>query len=194
MIENEVSFIRERTDISFRLIAVKIDNWNHDLSPWNSPALFGDEDFGDGASNTLKELLKLCQDDSKIYIIDGYSLAGLFALWSAYQTDRFSAAAAVSPSMWFPEFLEYMKEHEIKTPAVYLSLGDKEEKTRNTVMATVGNCVRKGYENLRRQGIECVLELESGQPFQRAGLADGEGIRLGDGEIINLCFLDARLP
>ncbi len=47
VIENEVRFIRERTELSFHLIAVKIDNWNHDLSPWNSPAVFADEDFGD---------------------------------------------------------------------------------------------------------------------------------------------------
>lgn len=33
----------------FRLIAVKIDRWNHDLSPWAAPAVFGKENFGDGA-------------------------------------------------------------------------------------------------------------------------------------------------
>ena len=31
---------------------------------------------------------------------------------------------------------EYMKEHDIRTESVYLSLGDREEKTRNPVMAT----------------------------------------------------------
>lgn len=62
-------------------------------------------------------------------------MAGLFTLWAAYQTDAFAGVAAASPSIWFPDFLQYMKEHDIRTESVYLSLGDREEKTRNLVMA-----------------------------------------------------------
>ena len=62
-------------------------------------------------------------------------MAGLFSLWAAYQTDAFAGVAAASPSIWFPDFLQYMKEHDIRTESVYLSLGDREEKTRNPVMA-----------------------------------------------------------
>ena len=62
-------------------------------------------------------------------------MAGLFSLWAAYQTDAFAGVAAASPSIWFPDFLQYMKEHDIRTESVYLSLGDREEKTRNLVMA-----------------------------------------------------------
>ena len=58
-------------------------------------------------------------------------MAGLFSLWAAYQTDAFAGVAAASPSIWFPDFLQYMKEHDIRTESVYLSLGDREEKTRN---------------------------------------------------------------
>lgn len=58
-------------------------------------------------------------------------MAGLFSLWAAYQTDTFAGVAAASPSIWFPDFLQYMKEHDIRTESVYLSLGDREEKTRN---------------------------------------------------------------
>ena len=74
----------------------------------------------------LGKLLELCDDKSKTYYIGGYSLAGLFALWTAYQTDIFKGVAA-SPSVWFPGFAEYMKKNEIKTDTVYLSLGDGEE-------------------------------------------------------------------
>lgn len=62
-------------------------------------------------------------------------MAGLFTLWAAYQTDAFAGVAAASPSICFPDFLQYMKEHDIRTESVYLSLGDREEKTRNLVMA-----------------------------------------------------------
>ena len=110
---------------------MKVKDWNHDLSPWKAPAVFGRDQFGDGAEETLAEVLKTCNDRNKTYIIGGYSLAGLFALWAAYQTDAFSAVAAASPSVWFPGFSEYMKERIPQVRSVYLSLGDREEKARN---------------------------------------------------------------
>ena len=167
-IKNEVSLITANSDKSFRLIAVKIDNWNIDLSPWKAPAVFGKEDFGEGAERTLDELLKLCSDGSKTYYIGGYSLAGLFALWAVYRTDKFTGVAAASPSMWFPGFTDYMKEHKIRTDAVYLSLGDKEEKTRHPVMATVGDRIREAYSLLLEQGVKCVLEWNEGNHFKDA--------------------------
>ena len=52
VIENEVAAIRKTAD-DFRLFAIKVKNWNLDLSPWNAPAVFGKEGFGGGASETL---------------------------------------------------------------------------------------------------------------------------------------------
>ena len=167
-IENEVSIIAASCGKSFQLIAVKVDNWNTDLSPWKTPAVFGKEDFGDGAEETLAEILKLCADETKTYYIGGYSLAGLFALWAAYRTDVFKGVAAASPSMWFPSFTDYMKEHEIKTGAVYLSLGDKEEKVRNSVMATVGDRIREVHALLSECGVKCILEWNTGNHFKDA--------------------------
>lgn len=166
VLENEVEEIRKRTSIGFRFIAAKVDDWNHELSPWKAPAVFGNEDFGDGAARTLEQILTLCTDKSKTYYIGGYSLSGLFSIWTAYQTDIFSGVAAASPSVWFPGFIDYMKEHEIKNKTVYLSLGDREEKTRNPVMSQVGNCIRMGYEWLRECGINCTLEWNQGSHFK----------------------------
>ncbi len=81
MIENEVAAIRKTAD-DFRLLAVKVKNWNLDLSPWNAPAVFGKEGFGGGAAETLAAVLDLCSDGSRQYYVGGYSLAGLFALWA----------------------------------------------------------------------------------------------------------------
>ncbi len=165
VMESEVKAIKNHID-DFKLIAVKADNWNTDLSPWNAPAVFGKESFGDGAANTLSELLQLCSDSSRTYYIGGYSLAGLFALWAAYQTNIFAGVAAASPSVWFPGFLEYMKGHEIHSDSVYLSLGDKEEKVRNPVISKVGDCIREGYAWLRYLGIHCTLEWNQGNHFR----------------------------
>ena len=167
-IENEFAAIVNSCNMSVCLIAVRIDDWNNDLSPWEAPAVFGKESFGSGASETLGELLELCGDRTRAYYIGGYSLAGLFALWAAYQTDVFKGAAAASPSMWFPGFAEYMKKNEIKTDTVYLSLGDREEKARNPVMATVGDRIREAYVLLKERGVNCILEWNDGNHFKDA--------------------------
>lgn len=167
-IENEVALITASCGKSFQLIAVRIGSWNTELSPWKAPAVFGKEDFGEGAEETLAEILKLCDDESKTYYIGGYSLAGLFALWAAYRTDFFKGVAAASPSMWFPGFTDYMQEHEIRTGAVYLSLGDKEEKARNPVMATVGDRIREAHALLSERGVDCALEWNEGNHFKDA--------------------------
>jgi hypothetical protein len=169
-IENEASEIGKRTDKDFYLIAVKVEKWNADLSPWTAPPVFGKEGFGNGAAQTLHTILKYCADRKKTYFIGGYSLAGLFALWAAYQTDVFKGVAAASPSMWFPGFADYMRENTIHAKSVYLSLGDKEEKTRNPVMATVGDRIREAYGLLREHGINVSLEWNQGNHFKDADL------------------------
>ena len=50
VMDSEVRYIRELTDQEFGLIAVKVRNWNNDLSPWVAPAAFGNEGFGNGAA------------------------------------------------------------------------------------------------------------------------------------------------
>ncbi len=173
--EAEIDEIRKQVQTDFQLIAVMVDDWNQDLSPWKAPAVFGKDDFGDGAGDMLQFILEQCSDYSKTYYIGGYSLAGLFSLWAAYQTDVFAGVAAVSPSIWFPDFLQYMEEHDIRTDAVYLSLGDREEKTKNPVMATVGNCIRKGQELLCRKGVWTTLEWNHGNHFKDVGIRTAKG-------------------
>ena len=163
LIDDEIVQIGQMTDRPFRYLAVQVENWNRDLSPWPAPAVFGDENFGDGAEALLEEILPLCAEQDKDYIIGGYSLAGLFALWSACRTDVFSGAAAASPSLWFPGFSAYMKEKGLECETVYLSLGMREEKTRNPVMRTVGDCARYCFAWMKEQGINCTLE--SNTPF-----------------------------
>ena len=169
-IEKEAELIKEAVGDDWCLTAVKVDNWNDDLSPWSAPAVFGNDDFGGHAGDTLQEILKLTGDAKKTYYIGGYSLAGLFSLWAAYNTDIFVGVAAASPSVWFPEFTSYMESNRIGCNSVYLSLGDKEEKTKNHVMSTVGDCIRNAYDLLNGRGIECTLEWNSGNHFKDADI------------------------
>ena len=169
-LEAEVAEIQRLANKEFRLLAVKVEDWNQDLSPWPALAVFGNEDFGNGARETLTEILEVCQDEDKVYYLGGYSLAALFSLWAAYQTARFAGIAAASPSIWFPGFVNYMKSHAIRCSNIYLSLGDKEEKTRNAVMAKVGDCIRDGYAWLKEHGIDCTLEWNKGGHFKEPEL------------------------
>jgi len=168
--ENEIAAIRSQTPRAFHLIAIKADSWNDDLSPWETPAVWGNENFGSGAEKTLKEILKLCEDEEKTYIIGGYSLAGLFALWAATRTDLFRAVAAASPSVWFPGFAEYLKENGIRAEHVYLSLGDREERTRQPVMRTVGDRIREIDAWLAEKQADHILEWNQGNHFKEPDL------------------------
>ncbi len=175
LIENEVSAIRDLTGKDFCLVAVKTDSWNNDLSPWCAPPVFGKEGFGDGAANTLSYITSICNDPSKKYILGGYSLAGLFSLWASYQSDTFCGIAAASPSVWFPGFTDYISKNTPRCNAVYLSLGDREEKTKNPVMKTVGDCIKNTYDTLTSQKIICTLEWNEGNHFKDADIRSAKG-------------------
>jgi hypothetical protein len=165
-LEAEVMAIKEATAKPFKLLAVKVDDWNKDLSPWSAPPVFGNVNFGSGARTALDYVLSLCNDSTKNYYLGGYSLAALFALWSATQTDLFNGVAAASPSVWFPNFTAYLQSNPIRSKKVYLSLGNKEAKTRNQVMATVADKILECKEIITVQGVDCLLEWNEGNHFQ----------------------------
>lgn len=132
----------------YSLLAINVSDWNSALSPWNAPAVFkGEGDFGCGADEYVSEHVNeivpsACAEyglKPRAIYIAGYSMAGLFALYSLYKTDLFAGCASCSGSLWFPGFYEFASEHELaSSPSkIYLSLGDREAKTKNPVMATV---------------------------------------------------------
>ncbi|MCR5732976.1 MAG: esterase [Lachnospiraceae bacterium] len=173
-LEKETGFIREKTGRSFKLKALMVKSWNDDLSPWKAPAVFGNETFGGGAGQILPQVIDIASQEKGPVYIGGYSLAGLFALLAAYQTDIFTGVAAVSPSVWFPGFIDYMRDHEIRTAIVDLSLGDKEEKTKNPVISTVGSNIREAYDLLLHTTAACMLTWNKGNHFKDAELRTAE--------------------
>ena len=168
-LDQEVETIKELSDKSFSLVAFMIKDWNQELTPWGAPPVFGKTPFGDGAEKTLEfitsQLLPEVQEDIPHLILGGYSLAGLFALWAGYQTDKFEGIAAASPSVWYPQWIDYASRNKPLAKSVYLSLGDKEEKAKNPVMAQVGNAIRKQHELLTEQEINTLLEWNAGNHF-----------------------------
>lgn len=172
LLNREVELIQTLSEKTFSLVAFKIEDWNTELSPWPAPPVFGKVPFGDGADKTLEfikaQLLPKLREtgiDTEHLLLGGYSLAGLFALWASFQSELFEGIAAASPSVWFPGWLDFSQSHISQARSIYLSLGDKEEKARNPIMAHVGNAIRRQEELLREQGVNTVLEWNVGNHF-----------------------------
>lgn len=110
-------------------------------------------------------------------VLAGYSLGGLFALWAAYRTESFDGVCAVSPSLWVRGWDAYAEGRVACADAVYLSLGDKEERARNVRMAAVGDCVRRQASRLTRLFAEGKTVFE----WNRGGHFDDEPGRMARG-------------
>ena len=156
-LDEEIALIRQNADKKFCFISYPIEDWNRDLSPWKARQAFGEEYFGDGAERTLHDILdnlipelqrQINLSENANYILGGYSLAGLFSLWAAYQTDMFDTVTACSPSVWIEGWQAYAEQRTPLAQHIYLSLGTKEHKTRNSMLQTVKQAVTCQYELL----------------------------------------------
>lgn len=186
VLDNEVKHIEENTDRNFSLVAFKIEDWNSELTPWEMPLLRGKGNFGDGATRTLEfikndlipalsECINTGNNGIK-YILGGYSLAGLFSLWSGYQTDIFEGIAAVSPSVWYKKWIEYVETEKTLSEKIYLSLGDTEEKTKHQILSKIGDNIRKQHEILENSGnMKTVLEWNEGNHFKNPDIRTAKG-------------------
>lgn len=186
VLDNEVKHIEENTDRNFSLVAFKIEDWNSELTPWEMPLLRGKGNFGDGATRTLEfikndlipalsECINTGNNGIK-YILGGYSLAGLFSLWSGYQTDIFEGIAAVSPSVWYKKWIEYVETEKPLSEKIYLSLGDTEEKTKHQILSKIGDNIRKQHEILENSGnVKTVLEWNEGNHFKNPDIRTAKG-------------------
>ncbi|MBQ4390263.1 MAG: hypothetical protein II824_09935 [Bacteroidales bacterium] len=172
--DRTAELIAESCGVPFVLAAFQVFDWDLDLTPWHDDAIDRKAEVGTKTGETLgyvtESLLPALEADyGKLpVILGGYSLGGLFALWSSMQTDRFSAVAAASPSLWIKDWLAYAKDRPVKAGKVYLSLGDQEEHVKNRSIARVGDSVRGEYELLQAQlGREnCTLVWNPGGHFQ----------------------------
>ena len=158
----------------FTLAAYETLDWDLDFSPWKPRNATEDSDgtevglgdttvrfgsFGGGGPATLKWLSEALNGDLRHFVgengvfICGYSLSGLFSLWSVYASDLFDGCACCSGSLWFEGWTEFAASNKLQRPGiVYLSLGGKEEKSPNPVMATIGDATRSQDKILDRDG------------------------------------------
>lgn len=142
-----IELIKKAGGKDYLLCAYEVNDWNAGFSPWPAPPVFGKEGFRGEAQRTIDFLKdKLIPYVELSYpgvlsarkVIAGYSLAGLFSLWTALN-GHFDYAISCSGSLWFPGWTEFIGTVTSLSADsdFYLSLGDKESKTKNKIMANV---------------------------------------------------------
>lgn len=139
---------------NFIILTISNFSWNDDLSPYYQEDVFKNKyscDFKGKGDIFLNKIVNDILPKVREYLflkhniklsnigIGGYSLAGLFALYSLYQVDIFSFALINSASLWFNNFIKYIKANKISKNVsnIYISLGDKEHLTKNSTLSKI---------------------------------------------------------
>lgn len=115
---------RELECPAFSLVSIGGVAWERDMTPWAAePATRREAAYEGGAPAFLTELLNEVLPAAEADLagaglgvawrgIAGYSLAGLFALWSTWQTDAFLRVASASGSLWYEGWLGFARGQE----------------------------------------------------------------------------------
>ena len=158
LIEDECRLISEMSSVPFCMVAFEVTE--ADLRPT------GAEDTYQYLEKVLLPYIKANMHPIRL-ILGGYSLGGLFALWSVTRTDAFDAVYAGSPSLWMEGWNEYADAHPLKVEYAYMSLGDKEECTRKQPFCIIGDRVRLQHKRHEAQlgSDHCILEWNEGGHF-----------------------------
>ena len=171
----------------FSLITVSSLSWDADLSPWpHDPVVSRGADFRGLAGDYLRFLLHEvipCADGiiggaPSARHIAGYSMAGLFAIWSLFETDAFESAAAPSGSLWYPGFRDFFMGHQFagKPRRAYFSIGNRETRTRNQYMRQNADIMKELSAECIKRGTESAFEENPGNHFVDSELRTAKGI------------------
>lgn len=171
----------------FSFCELQVRNWDAMLTPWPADAKMKSRVFQGNAKELLAtiqgiiipKLRETVGESAPIYIV-GYSLAGLFALWSTYECTEFAGAVSCSGSLWYPGWSDYAKGQAMTRPVrIYLSLGNAEKNSRHPLMKQVEEHTREQYERFHTDAYvqEVCLEMNEGGHFQEPAKRVAKGIR-----------------
>ncbi len=174
----------------FTLVAIKPACWNDDLTPWKCPGLFADDvPFAGRAQDQLRlleeeiipQVERECSKPNSPRIcrtVAGYSLAGLFATWTALNSSAFSRIASASGSLWYPDFAHFATETPLACPidCAYFSLGSKEAKTPSRLLRNVATGTDEVVAAFRSKGVPTQFESNPGNHFKEPALRMARGI------------------
>ena len=164
----------------FVFVAISNINWNDDLSPWYMKKIYSkDTDYAGKADEFLNliterviphietRVLKNSKITPEYYSIIGYSLAGLFAIYSGFKTDKFKKIASISGSMWFDNFENFVRKNNISSNVekIYFSLGNKEKQTNNPILKKVEEKTIEIEKMISSKGVSTTLQFNNGNHF-----------------------------
>ncbi len=173
---------------AFSLAVISAVDWNDDMTPWPIPPISkGDTPCSGGADSYLAQLIgeilpqiTAALPFSPTYCaLSGYSLAGLFAVYAAYKTDRFSRLVSASGSLWYPDFIPFVRQHRIseQVHVMYFSLGDQESHTKNQYLAPVEENTRFLAQYFSERGIQTIFQLNRGNHYRNSTGRTAAGIQ-----------------
>ncbi len=151
------------------VVSVPVANWNDALSPWPADALhMGDPGFGGHGPEALDELLDkfipAVEGEKNLAprrrAICGYSLGGLFALYALAESMTFDACAALSASLWYEGWVDYLRRRcedapeELSGRFAYLSVGTKEKRGGPPIVRGVQRAMGECADILAAAGCE----------------------------------------
>ena len=130
------------------------------------------EDVARGEHAAQREGIVPCR------VLAGYSLAGLFAVWTAFQTSAFSRIASASGSLWYPGFDEFAEARPFKRQpeCAYFSLGTKEARTPSRLLRRVAEGTDAVVAAFQERGVETAFEKNPGNHFKEPDLRMAKGI------------------
>ena len=170
----------------FVLAEISDLNWDEDMSPWSMDGEpFHEESIIGKAGEWLEVLLTevIPQVEKQVQVtrryLAGYSLAGLFALWSIYHTDSFDGIVSGSGSFWYPGFIDYVKSNQpVRFPeAIYFSLGDQESKTHKILLSGVEDNTRWLCGYYQKNNVNTVFQLNNGNHYMQSDWRIAKGIQ-----------------
>ena len=162
---------------ALNFVLLNSNNRTDDYIPWPLQASETMPiDFGGKAEEHLSfittHVIPFCEGEygfassAEKRVIGGYSLGGLFSLYAAVNTDLFGTVLSCSSSLWYPGFLDYLKEHPFKAahPKLYMSVGNKEGTTATNLTAdqTLNTLALKDWIEPNFQAGDFQFTLEEG--------------------------------
>ena len=147
-------------------------DWTRDLTPWLAPNAALRGAMG-GANRHCARIIDTLLPNAcarwslrprSVYMM-GYSLAGLFALFAGVETTVFDGVASVSGLLWYPDFMSFLETKTRFPKRVYLSLGEREERSRNPLFQTVGKNTRALFARLSTLGVDATYVENPGGHF-----------------------------
>ena len=175
-LEGDISLIKEWVNEHHQLaIFISHCDWERDFTPYPHEKVFkGGNDFIGEADFYLKQLIgeiiptlnHQYNLQNKEKVLCGYSLSGLFAIYASTKTNLFSSIIAASSSLWYPSFIDYLKENTSYARDIYLSIGEKESQTKNEVLSKALECQLEAFTLYRMQNKNTILDINPGGHFQ----------------------------